>query len=209
MLPLLLMAATLPPVIPPDIPSLLSPEMAQRLVDPPRCLEPRCVRGEWVVDAMPRIPAGQIRVDGSALPGAGGRLRLPGSQRSWVKAQGSNARVGLQYGAQMVKTAATSVRVAMEPGYRLQAGADDGVIEVGPVLRGQVEWSHALGEEGRIAQTARLELGQRGAYLRNSVSFVWQLHPRWSLGTGLETRHDSTQQSRNQADMTVKLRYLF
>ena len=53
-------------------------------------------------------------------------MRLPGSQRSWIKARGSNARVGLQYGEQMLKTADTSVSVAMETGYRLQGYADDG-----------------------------------------------------------------------------------
>ncbi len=210
MLPLLWLAFTAPATaiaLPP--PSVLQPEVAQRLLDPPRCLQLRCADGEWVVAAMPQIPAGRLRVDGSGLPGGGGRLRLNGSRRDWVKAQGSNARVGLQYGAQMVKTGDTSLSVAVEPGYRLQGSVDDGVAQTGPVLRGQLEWSHALDAETRLSQTARLEAGQHGAYLRNSLSLVWQIQPQWSLGTGVDTRRDSALQSRNQTDMSVKLRYLF
>lgn len=206
----LALALVAPPAfnaLPPE--PLLQPELLQRLVDPPRCLQASCLSGEWVEGARPGIPAGQLRVDGSALPGGGGRLRLPGVRPDWIKAQGSNARVGLQYGTRMVETGQTRVSLLMEPAYRLQGGVDDGIEGTGPVLRGQIAWSHALGAHAQVSQTARLEAGQGRAYLRNSLSVVWQLHPQWSLGTGVDTRHDSAIPSRNQTDMTVKLRYLF
>lgn len=141
--------------------------------------------------------------------GGGGRLRLPGARPDWVKAQGSNVRVGLQYGTQMVKTGQTSVSLLMEPAYRLQGGVDDGVQNTGPVLRGQIAWSHALGANASVSQTARLEVGQGGAYLRNSLSLDVRLWPQWTLGAGVETRHDSGLSARNQTDTSVKLKYAY
>ena len=209
-LPVLIAAIALPPAIAAESPPpILQPEIVARLLDPPTCLQADCLGGEWVIAAMPGIPAGQRRIDGSSLPGGGGRLRLQGSQRSWIKARGSNARVGLQYGEQMLKTADTSVSVAMETGYRLQGYADDGTAGTGPVLRGQFSWSQVLGPRTRLAQTTRLEAGEHGAYLRNTLSLDVRLWPQWTLGAGVETRRDSSVTSRNQTDATVKLRYLF
>ena len=64
MLPLLWLAFSAPPTAlhPPLLP-VLPPEVAERLVAPPRCLKARCVNGEWSVDAMAAIPSGQRRVD--------------------------------------------------------------------------------------------------------------------------------------------------
>ena len=166
MLPLLWLAFTAPPSVLAPLPlPVLPPEVAQRLVAPPRCLAAQCANGEWVVDAMAAIPAGQRRVGADDLPGSGGRLRLPNERRDWVKPLGSNARVAMQYGLQAVKTPGTSVRVSVDTGYRMQAYADDGIASTGPILRGQVEWSQALGKRARLSQVTRVETGQRGAYL--------------------------------------------
>ena len=56
MLPLLWLAFSAPPTAlhPPLLP-VLPPEVAQRLVAPPRCLKAQCVNGEWSVDAMAAI----------------------------------------------------------------------------------------------------------------------------------------------------------
>ncbi|MGE4366061.1 hypothetical protein, partial [Thermomonas sp.] len=62
--PLLWLVLAAPPTafaVPPPLP-VLQPEVAQRLLDPPVCLAPRCVNGDWVVEAMPAIPPGQRRV---------------------------------------------------------------------------------------------------------------------------------------------------
>ena len=208
-LPVLLAVVSIPPVIAETAPPALQPEIARRLVDPPRCIAARCLQGEWQVAATAQIPAGQVRIGGTRLPGAGSQLTIPGSRRDWVKAQGSNARLGLQFGAQMLKTGESSLSLAMETGYRLQGYADDGIAGTGPVWRGQLEWSHELDERLRLSQTARLEAGQHGLYLRNNLSVDIRLHPQWRLGAGVETRHDSDVSSRNQTDATVKLRYLF
>lgn len=188
---------------------VLPPEVALRLVDPPRCLQASCALGLWQTAAMPTIAAGRLRVDGNSLPGAGGRIRLSDERRDWLKAQGSNARVGMQYGLQALKTKDTSVRVAVDTGYRLQGYADDGTAGTGPILRGQVEWNQALGNKTRLSQTTRVEAGQHGAYLRNSLLLKVQLQPQLTLSSGLETRHDSALTGRNQTDATLNLRYAF
>lgn len=210
MLPLLWLAFSAPPTAlhPPLLP-VLPPEVALRLVDPPRCLAAQCVNGEWSVDAMAAIPLGQRRVDAADLPGGGGRLRLPNERRDWVKAQGSNARVGMQYGMQAVKTPDTSVRVSMDTGYRLQGYADDGTAGTGPILRGQVEWNQALGKRARLSQVTRVETGQHGAYLRNSLLLNLQLQPALTLSSGVEMRRDSDLVGRNRTDATLKLKYAF
>lgn len=210
MLPLLWLAFSAPPttISLPLLP-VLPPEVAQRLIDPPRCLKARCVNGEWAVDAMAAIPSGQRRVDANDLPGGGGRLRLPNERRDWMKAQGSNARVGMQYGVQAMKTRDTSVRVSVDTGYRLQGYADDGTAGTGPILRGQVEWNQALGKRARLSQTTRIETGQHGAYLRNSLLVNVQLQPMLTLSSGVEMRRDSDIVGRNQTDATLKLKYAF
>lgn len=210
MLPLLWLAFSAPPttIALPLLP-VLPPEVAQRLIDPPRCLKARCVNGEWAVDAMAAIPSGQRRVDANDLPGGGGRLRLPNERRDWMKAQGSNARVGMQYGVQAMKTRDTSVRVSVDTGYRLQGYADDGTAGTGPILRGQVEWNQALGKRARLSQTTRIETGQHGAYLRNSLLVNVQLQPMLTLSSGVEMRRDSDIVGRNQTDATLKLKYAF
>ena len=210
MLPLLWLAFSAPPTAlhPPLLP-VLPPEVAERLVAPPRCLKARCVNGEWSVDAMAAIPSGQRRVDADDLPGGGGRLRLPNERRDWVKAQGSNARVGMQYGLQAVKRPGTSVRVSVDTGYRLQGYADDGTAGTGPILRGQVEWNQALGKRARLSQVTRVETGQHGAYLRNSLLLNVQLQPTLTLSSGVEMRRDSDLVGRNQTDATLKLKYAF
>ena len=98
MLPLLWLAFSVPPSAIELAPvPVMDAAVVQRLADPPRCLTARCASGEWLVQAMPAIPAGQLRVDGNNLPGAGGRLRvLAQPRKDWMKAKGSNARVGLQ-----------------------------------------------------------------------------------------------------------------
>lgn len=210
MLPLLWLAFSAPPTAlhPPLLP-VLPPEVAERLVAPPRCLKARCVNGEWSVDAMAAIPSGQRRVDADDLPGGGGRLHLPNERRDWVKAQGSNARVGMQYGLQAVKKPGTSVRVSVDTGYRLQGYADDGTAGTGPILRGQVEWNQALGKRARLSQVTRVETGQHGAYLRNSLLLNVQLQPTLTLSSGVEMRRDSDLAGRNQTDATLKLKYAF
>lgn len=210
MLPLLWLAFSAPPtaIALPPLP-VLQPEVVQRLIDPPRCLKARCVNGEWSVDAMADIPSGQRRLDADDLPGSGGWLRLPNERRDWMKAQGSNARVGMQYGVQAMKTRDTSVRVSVDTGYRLQGYADDGTAGTGPILRGQVEWNQALGKRARLSQTTRIETGQHGAYLRNSLLVNVQLQPMLTLSSGVEMRRDSDLVGRNQTDATLRLRYAF
>ena len=210
MLPLLWLAFTAPPiVIDHAAVPVLRPEVAQRLVEPPRCLVARCTNGEWVVDAMPQIPAGQRRIDGNDLPGHGGRLRIKDERRDWVRSQGSNARVGMQYGVQALSRDDASVAFSVDTAYRLQAYADDGTAGTGPVLRGQMEWRQALGERARLSQTTRVETGQHGTYLRNSLLFNLQLQPDLTLSSGVELRRDSDASGRNQTDATVNLRYAF
>ena len=210
MLPLLWLAFTAPPiVIDHAAVPVLRPEVAQPLVEPPRCLVARCTNGEWVVDAMPQIPAGQRRIDGNDLPGHGGRLRIKDERRDWVRSQGSNARVGMQYGMQALKTQDTSVRVAVDTGYRLQGYADDGIAGTGPILRGRVEWQQALGENTKLSQTTRVETGQHGTYLRNSLQLNIKLQPDLTLSSGVDMRRDSDVRGRNQTDATLNLRYTF
>lgn len=210
MLPLLWLALSAPPTLIANVPAPILPaEVALRLVDPPRCLRARCVGNEWQVDAMPLIPSGQRRASAEDLPGSGGSLRFSNERRDWVKAQGSNARVGMQYGIQALKTRDTSVRVVVDTGYRMQGYADDGTAGTGPILRGQVEWSHALGERTRLSQTTKVETGQSGVYLRNSLLFKTELMPDLTLSSGVETRRDSDIRSRNKTDATLNLKYAF
>lgn len=210
MLPVLWLAFAAPPsaIAQPPIP-VLEPEVAQRLVEPPRCLAARCLGGEWQVDAMVSIPAGQRRIDADDLPGSGGRMHLPSGRRDWVKAQGSNARVGMQYGMQALQTPDASLRVAVDTGYRLQGYADDGIAGTGPILRGQMEWRQALGERAKLSQVTRVETGLHGTYLRNSLLFNLQLQPALTLSSGLELRRDSNATGRNRTDATMNLRYIF
>lgn len=211
MLPLLWLAFSVPPSAIEIAPvPVMDAVVVQRLADPPQCLSARCASGEWQVAAMPAIPAGQLRIDGSSLPGSGGRLRVAQKpRRDWVKPQGSNARVGLQYGLQAMKTQDTSVAVAFDTGYRLRGYAEDGIAGTGPILRGNVEWRQSLGERTRLSQTTRIETGQRGTYLRNSLLLKFQLQPALSLDTGVEMRRDSEVRGRNQTDAKVNLRYVF
>lgn len=211
MLPLLWLAFAAPPSaielvpVPP-----MDAAVVQRLADPPRCLAARCIGNEWQVAAMPAIPAGQLRVDGDDLPGAGGRLRVAAQPRKdWVKAKGSNARVGMQYGMQALKSEDASLSWAIDTGYRLQGYADDGIAGTGPVLRGNVEWRQALGERARLSQVTRIETGGHGTYLRNSLLLKFQLQPALTLDTGIELRRDSQVSGRNQTDAKLNLRYVF
>ena len=211
MLPLLWLAFAAPPTALAELPvPVLPPEVVQRLIDPPRCLAAHCVNGEWSIEAMVAIPRGQRRLDADDLPGSGGRLRLPSERRDWMKAQGSNARVGMQYGVQAMKTADTSLRVSVDTGYRLQGYADDGTAGTGPILRGQVEWNQQLGKRARLTQVTRVETSQQhGAYLRNSLLLNVQLQPALTLSSGVEMRRDSDRVGRNQTDATLKLKYAF
>lgn len=210
MLPLLWLVFSAPPtaLAVPPLP-VLQPEVVQRLLDPPRCLAARCANGEWVVEAMPAIPLGQRRVGPDDLPGGGGRLRVPGATRDWVKAQGSNARVGMQYGLQALQTRDTSLKLSVDTGYRLKPYADDGIAGTGPIVRGQLEWNQALGRYARLSQVTRLETGQHGAFLRNSLLLNVQLQPALTLSSGVEMRRDRDLAGRDQTDATVKLKYAF
>lgn len=210
MLPLLWLAFSVPPSAIEIAPvPVIDAAVVQRLADPPQCLSARCASGEWQVDAMAAIPAGQLRIDGNALPGGGG-LHVPTQpRRDWVRAQGSNARVGLQVGMQAVNSEYASLAVAIDTGYRLEAYADDGIAGTGPVLRGNLEWRQALGGRTRLSQVTRIETGQRGTYLRNSLLLNIRLQPALSLDTGIELRRDSKAAGRNQTDANLKLRYVF
>lgn len=211
MLPLLWLAFSVPaPVVDLAPVPAMDAVVVQRLADPPRCLAARCASGEWQVGAMPAIPAGQLRIDGDDLPGAGGRLRVAAQPRKdWVKAQGSNARVGMQYGMQALKSEYASLAWAIDTGYRLQGYAEDGIAGTGPVLRGNLEWRQALGERTRLSQTTRIETGQHGTYLRNSLQLKFQLQPALTLDTGVELHRDSEVTGRNQTDAKLNLRYVF
>ena len=211
MLPLLWLAFSAPPsaIALAPVP-VMDAVVVQRLADPPRCLAARCASGEWQVRAMPAIPAGQLRIDGDNLPGAGGRMRVAVQPRKdWMRAKGSNARVGLQYGMQAVTSEYASLAWAIDTGYRLQGYADDGIAGTGPVLRGQLEWQQALGERTRLSQTTRVETGQHGTFLRNSLQLKLALQPGLVLSSGVEVRRDSDVAGRNQTDATLNLRYAF
>ena len=211
MLPLLWLAFSAPPsaIALAPVP-VMDAVVVQRLADPPRCPAARCARGEWKVRAMPAIPAGQLRIDGDNLPGAGGRMRVAVQPRKdWMRAKGSNARVGLQYGMQAVTSEYASLAWAIDTGYRLQGYADDGIAGTGPVLRGNLEWKQALGERTKLSQITRIETGQHGTYLRNSLLLKFQLQPALTLDTGVEMRRDSEVTGRNQTDARLNLRYVF
>lgn len=211
MSPLLWLAFSVPPPVIELIPvPVIDPVVVQRLADPPQCLSARCANNEWQVGAMPAIPAGQLRIDADNLPGAGGRLRVAEPPRKdWMKAQGSNARVGLQYGMQAVKSEYASLAWAIDTGYRLQGYADDGIAGTGPVLRGNLEWQQALGQRARLSQTMRIETGAHGTYLRNSLLFNINLQPDLILSSGIEMRRDSEVSGRNRTDAKLNLRYVF
>ena len=211
MLPLLWLAFSAPPsaIALAPVP-VMDAVVVQRLADPPRCLAARCASGEWQIGAMPAIPAGQLRIDGDDLPGAGGRMRVAVQPRKdWMRAKGSNARVGLQYGMQAVTSEYASLAWAIDTGYRLQGYADDGIAGTGPVLRGNLEWKQALGERTKLSQITRIETGQHGTYLRNSLLLKFQLQPALTLDTGVEMRRDSEVTGRNQTDAKLNLRYVF
>lgn len=211
MLPLLWLAFTAPPITL-DIAAtpVIEPVVVQRLLAPPQCLAATCVHGEWLVAAMADIPAGQRRIDADDLPGNGSLLRLADQKRrDWMKPQGSNDRIGMQYGVNAYTTDEASVAFSVDTAYRLQAYADDGTAGTGPVLRGQMEWRQALGERARLSQTTRVETGQHGTYLRNSLLFNLQLQPELTLSSGVEFRRDSEASGRNQTDATLNLRYAF
>lgn len=211
MLPLLWLAFTAPPITL-ELASIpvIEPVVVQRLLEPPQCLAATCVHGEWLVDAMADIPAGQRRIDADDLPGNGSLLRLADQKRrDWMKPQGSNDRVGMQYGVNAFTTDEASVAFSVDTAYRLQAYADDGTAGTGPVLRGQLEWRQALGERARLSQTTRVETGQHGTYLRNSLLFNLQLQRDLTLSSGVEFRRDSDASGRNQTDATLNLRYAF
>ena len=211
MLPLLWLAFSAPPsaIALAPVP-VMDAVVVQRLADPPRCLAARCASGEWQIGAMPAIPAGQLRIDGDDLPGAGGRMRVAVQPRKdWMRAKGSNARVGLQYGMQAVTSEYASLAWAIDTGYRLQGYADDGIAGTGPVVRGNLEWKQSLGERTRLSQVTRIETGQHGTYLRNSLLLKFQLQPALTLDTGVEMRRDSEVRGRNQTDAKLNLRYVF
>lgn len=209
-LPSLLLALSAPPAIAVQSPPpLLAPAVAERVADPPRCLQARCLSGEWRIEAMADIPAGQLRVDGDSLPGGGARLQLPDARRDWIKARGSNALVGLQYGLRLRSDPDGSLSVTMEPGYRMQGYAEDGIAGTGPVLRGRLAWNGELAPGVRLSQTTRLETGAGSTYVRNSLLLDVELQPRLTLGSGVETSRDSAVAGRNQTNATLKLRYLF
>jgi len=211
MLPLLWLAFSAPPSAIEYAPvTVMDTVVVQRLADPPRCLVARCASGEWQVGTMPAIPAGQLHIDGDDLPGAGGRLRVPmQARKDWMRAKGSNARIGLQYGMQAVTSEYASLAWAIDTGYRLQGYAEDGIAGTGPVLRGNLEWKQALGERTLLSQITRVETGQHGTYLRNSLLLKFQLQPALTLDTGVELRRDSEVTGRNQTDARLGLRYVF
>ena len=123
MLPLLWLAFTAPPITL-DLASIpvIEPVVVQRLLEPPQCLAAACVHGEWLVDAMADIPAGQRRIDAEDLPGNGSLLRLADQKRrDWMKPQGSNDRVGMQYGVNAFTTDEASV--AFSVGRRLTSSS--------------------------------------------------------------------------------------
>jgi putative salt-induced outer membrane protein YdiY len=101
------------------------------------------------------------------------------------------------------------VKVSVDTGYRMKGYADDGIAGTGPILRGQVEWQQALSKRTRLSQTTRVETGQHGAYLRNSLQVKTQLQPKLTLSSGLETSRDSQLTGRNKTDATMNLRYAF
>ena len=190
MLSMLWLAFTAPPIALEHVPNPL-PEtvVVDRMLSPPQCLLAACLGGEWQPDALASIPAGQRRIDGNDLPGMGGRMRLADQKRrDWMKPLGSNARVGMQYGLQALKTRETSLQVAVDTGYRLQGYADDGIAGTGPILRGQIEWQQALGElpgnardgcgHQRAFDGQVHRVGQRG-YLKFSNGLGHGVFPSW------------------------------
>ena len=66
-----------------------------------------------------------------------------------------------------------------------------------------------MGERARLSQTTRVETGQHGTYLRNSLLFNLQLQRDLTLSSGVEFRRDSDASGRNQTDATLNLRYAF
>lgn len=211
MLALLWPAFIAPPIALEHAPPVLpQPVLAARLLAVPACGWMRCLDSEWNPQAQPAIPAGQLRVDAEALPGGRVQLQLADARhREWMKPEGSKARFGLQYGIEAMDTQATRLKLAVDTGWRLQAYAEDGIAGTGPVLRGRMEWQQALWPNARLSQVTRVETGQRGTYLRNSVQLQWTLRPAWTLDSGLELRRDSDVRSRNQTDANLTLRYAF
>ena len=211
MLPLLWLAFIAPPTVIDQAPvALPEPVVARRVLAPPRCRPQRCLLGEWRVEAMADIPRGQRRIDGRDLPGGDARLRLADARRrDWMQPQGSNARLGLQYGLQALQQDQASLVLEVAPGFRLQPYADDGTAGIGPVLRGAVEWRQPLGPRVRLSQVTRIETGQQGTYLRNSLLVKVALQPDLTLSSGVELRRDSEAPGRNRTDATLNLRYVF
>ena len=99
--------------------------------------------------------------------------------------------------------------MSVDTGYRMKGYADDGIAGTGPILRGQVEWQQALSKNTRLSQTTRVETGQRGTFLRNSLQVKTQLRPALTLSSGVDLSHDSNLVGRNKTNATMNLKYAF
>lgn len=185
------------------------------------CYAVRCQDVDWQGPATP-APIARAAVPGTRptivplrVPSIAARpypLYSPASARDWRASQANHTRVETRVGYEAVRTPDTSLRMEFGTGYRIEPYADFGTAAPGPIARGNLQLSHAFGDDARLTQQVQVETGSVNTTVRQTLGVDVDLRPQWTLRSNVELRHDTAAdggRGHTDTEGSVRLHYGF
>lgn len=103
----------------------------------------------------------------------------------------SQTTFSIGYGYQWVDSETTKLRTEIGPGYRRAKSSSTGDTEGEGILRGAIDFSHALSDTATLVNSFLLESGSDNTFLQNDFGVAVSINQSLALKAGLQARHNS------------------
>ena len=116
------------------------------------------------------------------------------------------------YGRLFIDSERTKLATEIGPGYRRAELAASGETESDLIVRGKVDFRHALTPTTDLTNTLLVEAGDDNTFAQNDLGLAVKINAAFALKTGLQVRHNSEVEpgvKRTDSLLTVNLVYSF
>lgn len=97
----------------------------------------------------------------------------------------------LGYGYRWLDNERSTLAAELGPGYRRAKRADGGAVDSDLILRGVLDFSHALTANTALTNELLVESGDSNRFAQNDFGIAVAMNSRLALKTGLQLRHNS------------------
>ena len=150
--------------------------------------------GDGVVEDRYEVNANRYELGLTSAYKFNARNRLAGSGRyenDDFSPYEYQATVAVSYGRQLVDSERTTLETEIGPGYRRARELGTGVVESDLIVRGLLDFSHALTGNAKLVNRLLVETGPDNTFAQNDFGVSVAMNESFALKAGLQARHNT------------------